>query len=328
MKTKQPFNMPFFTKLFEKLSENYIAKIICLALAVVFYVFFTFSSLDKKSFVVPLNVEESGKMSFGQNYPKYVTVTVKSKPEYLNEIDSDDVKATLDISHYTEKGKYSIPVVLDLKPSALMIDPLEIVVRPEKIDLQLEETIIKYVNIEPSLAGTPEHGYEQSGVSVEPPVVRVSGPESMVNSITKIFTNEVLLNGNDKSFTTKVELQNINHLIKIEDDIKPEVTVSLQASLIDKQYSDCPVFFNSLEKNLFVKENPLVSFTVSGAELTLERYLPNEYTIQADCSQIKTPGTYEIPITIVIPESLKIISQSQLTLTITVEEKPIIEEVQ
>jgi len=80
MKTKQPFNMPFFTKLFEKLSENYIAKIICLALAVVFYVFFTFSSLDKKSFVVPLNVEESGKMSFGQNYPKYVTVTFKSKP--------------------------------------------------------------------------------------------------------------------------------------------------------------------------------------------------------------------------------------------------------
>lgn len=308
-------------QLINKITENWFAKIICVAIAVVFYMFYSFSSVEKKSFVIPLELKANGKMSTTQKIPQFVTVTIRGEPDKLNDISPNSIEAVVDISSYTTSGSYSVPINLNLDKNILQIDPLELYVKPEKIDMNLEESIIKYAKIIPSISGTPEHGYEQDRVEIEPEVVQIYGPETMVNSVDRIFTDEILLDGREDTFSKDAMLLNKNSLITLENGLYAKVTVHLKPTVIEKEFENCPIFFNALKENLEIKELPILSFKLSGTELALERYEPNEYTIQANCSFIEQVGEYEVPVTIVVPESMKVIQQSFETVKITIVEK-------
>ena len=67
---------------------------------------------------------------------------------------------------------------------------------------------------------------------------------------------------------------------------------------------------------------PEISFTVSGAQLVLEKFYPSEYTVQCDCGSISIPGEYELPVVINIQDAFKIESQSAEKVKIVVKEKP------
>jgi len=281
----------------KKFFDKWPSKIICVVLAIFLYIFHQVSLVDKKTFVVPLKVVESGMMIHGKELPSSVSVIVRANNDVINTISSNDIRASIYLNPYTENGNFEIPVELSLSDKILAYDPLEVKVKPEYINVRIEKKVLKNLKIEPSIVGEVAHGYEIKDISVSPQYVEAIGPESIIEKITSINTTRVTVSNAVTDFATEADYLPVNNLISIANKGPYRVTISVQQSIVDKTLENVAILPLSLSKNLkLTKELPSVNVKISGTLLNLEKYSPAINALSVDFTNIVEPGIYELPV--------------------------------
>ena len=310
MKTKQ---------LFEKLTENWQAKVICFGLALGLYVVHITSLLDRKTYTVPLKVVADGGMYPMSDYPEYVRITVRSTAENIAETLQSDFTATIDLTKYEKEGSFSVPVSVHLSPKLLLMDPFEIKLNPESVSMRLEEKTLKYVSVAPSLSGEVPHGYAVTKMSVEPATVEIVGPRRAVDETKQVYTSAIDVTALTVSKTFEASLQNINSLLAINPAKSYTVHVDVAEEPLVKKFTDVPVRLLFLPEALEAEgESPKISFDVAGTVPTLEDYELSESAVYADCSAIDKAGTYDLPVHITLPSYFQIENQSAETVSVAI----------
>ncbi|MDE5899361.1 MAG: hypothetical protein K2H09_08890, partial [Treponemataceae bacterium] len=214
-------------KLIEGASRNLLAKVICFVCALFIYIFHQVSLLDKKTFVVPLELVCEGLVAPTTAVPGYVKVSVRAQTEAMPSITAASVKASIDVSRYTEAGSYVVPVALEFSDSLLLVDPLEVTVKPESIKLTLGGREERYIPVMAALSGEPKHGYQVKNVSVSPSTVKAVGPEEILRRTKFIYTGKVNVSGAAANFASEVKLDNINSLVDVVPESEFKVTVEI-----------------------------------------------------------------------------------------------------
>ena len=310
MKTKQ---------LFEKLTENWQAKVICFGLALGLYVVHITSLLDRKTYTVPLKVVADGGMYPMSDYPEYVRITVRSTAENIAETLQSDFTATIDLTKYEKEGSFSIPVSVHLSPKLLLMDPFEIKLNPESVSMRLEEKTLKYVSVAPSLSGEVPHGYAVTKMSVEPATVEIVGPRRAVDETKQVYTSAIDVTALTSPKTFEASLQNINSLLAINPAKSYTVRIEVAEEPLVKKFTDVPVRLLFLPEALEAEgESPKISFDVAGTVPTLEDYELSESAVYADCSAIDKAGTYDLPVYITLPSYFQIENQSAETVSVAI----------
>ena len=310
MKTKQ---------LFEKLTENWQAKVICFGLALGLYVVHITSLLDRKTYTVPLKVVADGGMYPMSDYPEYVRITVRSTAENIAETLQSDFTATIDLTKYEKEGSFSVPVSVHLSPKLLLMDPFEIKLNPESVSMRLEEKTLKYVSVAPSLSGEVPHGYAVTKMSVEPATVEIVGPRRAVDETKQVYTSAIDVTALTVPKTFEASLQNINSLLAINPAKSYTVHVDVAEEPLVKKFTDVPVRLLFLPEALEAEgEAPKISFDVAGTVPTLEDYELSESAVYADCSVIDKAGTYDLPVHITLPSYFQIENQSAETVSVAI----------
>ena len=220
----------------EKIKENWIAIIISLLAATFLYFYYQINQLQTTSLYIPLNVESDGNLLLVNNIPTNVKITVKGKPEEISKITERDITAYLNLNYYYEPGKYNIPIDLKLSTLVERMNPLEIKIKPESMELQLEKKTIEYVPVAPKIIGTVAPGYEISSIEVEPKNVRIVGPYSAVTHTTEIETNAVDISNITENTEFDSYFVNKNKLISIDEGNTCTVKVSISEILENKGY--------------------------------------------------------------------------------------------
>ena len=308
MKTKQ---------LFEKLTENWQAKVICFGLALGLYVVHITSLLDRKTYTVPLKVVADGGMYPMSDYPEYVRITVRSTAENIAETLQSDFTATIDLTKYEKEGSFSIPVSVHLSPKLLLMDPFEIKLNPESVSMRLEEKTLKYVSVVPSLSGEVQHGYVVTKTAVEPATVEITGPRRAVDETKQVYTSAIDVTALTVPKTFEASLQNINSLLAINPAKSYTVHVDVAEEPLVKKFTDVPVRLLFLPEALEAEgEAPKISFDVAGTVPTLEDYELSESAVYVDCSAIDKAGTYDLPVYITLPSYFQIENQSAATVNV------------
>lgn len=309
-------------RLLDKLLDNWPAKVICLALALLLYFFYNLSLLDKKTFTLLVSTIENGQMTSAtdKNAIKSVKVTVHAKQEQLAGINEDDLNAYIDISSQTEEGTFGFPVLIETSPRLKLMDPLEITSVPEEIMATVEEKKFKYLPIKPSLVGNPARGYEVLGVKIEPTYARIDGPRSIVDSLTSINTGAIDVEGIYRSSEYDVPLVNDNTYLKLNETQRVKVTVDLVQSQTSSTFSQVQVTYIGLPDNLFVANGSYsVSLNLTGTVLAFERLSESQIMALANCSSVTEPGEYDIPVEITVPAGIQVDAQSFQSVHIVVE---------
>ncbi len=80
--------MTSIKRLIDKLLNNWLAKVVSLFIAILLYIFYNASQIDKKTFVVPLKIEENGIVMHVGSVPNYITVVVRTNDTIMNMINS------------------------------------------------------------------------------------------------------------------------------------------------------------------------------------------------------------------------------------------------
>ncbi len=292
-------------------------------MALFLYIFHQVSLLDQKTFTVPLSIVAEGGMYPMSDYPDYVRVTVRSTTENIAEALQADITASLDLTTYNEEGSYSVPVSVHLSPKLLLMDPFEVTVKPESITLRMEEKTLKYVSVTPATSGEPAHGYIIKEITAEPETVQIIGPHSAVDSTKQVFTDKIDVNKLTADKSVDVGLQNINSLLSIQSDSqKFHVTITVVPEPLVRNFAHVPVKVMFISPQLELTGNvPDISFDINSTVPLLEEYQLDDNAVQIDCSAIKEPGTYELPVKFLLPSYFTADNRSADTVKITLAEK-------
>ena len=312
-------------QLIDNLLKIWPAKIICFAIAIFLYLFYQASLIDKKSFVVPLDIQESGLVVHVGNVPSSVVLTVRANENEIKAIFASDFKATVNLNNIVESGNYTIPIEVSISDKLMSIDPLEVKLKDEKLSITVEKLVTRFVTVEPSVVGEVDDNYEIQSISMEPSAIEVRGPESLVNAIESIKTDKVNVSNAKTNFSTEADYLPLSRFLHISEKTPCKATVSVVPKIIEKEFFNVPVRILNLSDNLEIV-SPLGGYNITykGEMPTLIQYNVSKNPVRLDLSNITEPGTYDVPVTIIVPYNFEIVKKSSDSIKVTLKSKEVL----
>lgn len=318
-----------FYKIFRR---NWPVKLICLVLAIFIYLFYLYVTIQGKTLVVSLDVSSQGITLPAQNIPSHVKVHLEGKPEDIARITEKNITALVNLDYYTEEGKFKVPVDIILAPEIMGIEPLEVTVDKSFLEINVAKKDRKQLPVEAEIQGTPAAGYEITDIAVSPSTIGVSGAKSILDAMVEVSTDEISVDEKRTSFSQNIGIHHESQLISY-DDKTVTVTVTIQPITSSRRFVDQTIYLYGVNPLFEAKADPeRITFTLTGNQNQLEAFVPELHTVRMNCSAITKPGTYEVPIEVVLPNGIRLVSQSDRTARVSLvpieeeEKEPVVEE--
>lgn len=315
-------------QLYEKVTDKWIVKAACLGIAFLMYIFHQAAILEKKSYVIPLEVLNDGNVMATSVRNQNVQVILKARVSDIPKIDASykSIEAYLDLTRFSTSGTEQVPVYLTLPSDILLLDPLEVRVVPETVDVIMEEKAHKYVPVKPVFVGDVAYGYEENLVSVVPSSVYISGPKSIIDGITEIETEGIDISNKDESFSKNITLINTNKLVTLKTPTSLSVYVGLEPVRKVVSFTNIPIIVVGLKNSLRIANNipqSVASVDIAGDVLVLDNLNSSRIQARLDCSRIDSAGEYDIPVSIFIPTNARLADKERKTIHVVIENIPV-----
>lgn len=286
-----------FKKVLDAVVENWPAKVLSLAFALILAQFYKGTLLERKYLSVPLVIENANDLVPAVTLPKTVKVSVWGESAGVASIREDDIAVYLDFSVFDAEGEYQVPVQTRKRGTAANVSPLEITVVPSEFDVRLEKSISKKVDVRLALKGTPSEGYEIYETGVDPAIVEISGPASVVSKITDVSTNNIRMESRKTGFSGYIDILRTNSLVSIAGTGKIAYSVKIREIVNTKTFENINLYFENLGDGLeVVSAIPAGRITVKGAKSLLASWTPPANVLTVSCADISQPGIYSLPV--------------------------------
>ena len=281
-------------KLLAKAVENWPAKVLCIGLAIILFVFHQLSTLERRFFSVPLNIENLGALMPASSYPRMIRVSLRGEANSIFPILEDDIKAYINMENYTKPGTYTVPVQWRKEGTAQGVEPLQITVDPMEITLSLDLKISKFVPLTAHLQGRVEDGFIMTSYSLNPTQIIIDGPAELMGSIAGLETESVDLDGRRGDFSVIVNILNRDPLIVIRGYGTTEFRGNISRIIAVRNIPHVPIVVTGLREGLIGElDTRTGSLHLEGEnQAALDYFRPPPDFLTVDCSGISVPGTY------------------------------------
>jgi YbbR domain-containing protein len=307
-------------KLILWLAENWPAKVLSIALALILFVFHQMSTLTTRNMIVPLTVESNSALAPGSDYPRNVRVRLRGESDGIKSIVENDIEAYLDFTRHEAEGQYRAPVQIRRKGSALVPEPLEITVNPLEISVNLDKRVNKTFPLTAIIQGNTAPGFEMVSYSVSPIEIAMSGPLRIMDSINDIKTDPIDIEGRKNDFSVMVNIANPNpFLLSIRDDAYAEFRCVIRQSIPVRNIDGIGIDISGLdlkfESDLNVKTG---SVRLEARQSLLDSLSVWPGFLSVDCSDITEPGTYTLPVSVDLPDGYILIKSEPEEVIVTI----------
>jgi hypothetical protein len=306
-------------KLLARAAENWPAKMLSIALAIILFVFHRMSTLEDRFFSVPLNVEVNSTLVPSSSYTRIVRVSLRGDATSIYPILEDDIEAYIDLKNYELPGLYRAPVLIRKKGTALGVEPLEISVDPIEISLELDQKLSKYIPLTANFRGNVQAGYDLISYTLTPAQVVVDGPLTLLGSIDGLYTDSIDLEGRSEDFTLTVNILNRDPLLVIRGSGMTEFHGFVRRTIPVRNFTDLPIALKGLEEGLAGDLDITAgSVRLEGPQNELDLFVPPPLFLYVDASGIDGAGAYTLPVQADLPEGLNLVRQEPDEAVLTV----------
>ncbi len=175
--------------------------------------------------------------------PQNVVVTISGPRDKVGSITAGSLKPYIDVSQVNKPTTDQFEV--KLKIGDKIPDGVRYSIKPEKIELQIEDRKTTQFKVEPVQVGEVAADYNLGEIKIAPETINVTGPSSLVGLVRRavVYTDLSNLNISLLDRSKKVALLDVNNNEVKQDEIKitPD-TVSVDVKLSTNfQYRDVPV---------------------------------------------------------------------------------------
>ncbi|MDR2536148.1 MAG: hypothetical protein LBD29_08985 [Treponema sp.] len=307
-------------KLLAKISENWPAKVLSIAVALILFMFHRVITLQERVFSVPLQLETEPNIVPASAYTQMIVVSVRGNAAHIRSLVEEDIEPYIDLTG-KGRGTYRAPVRFRKKGTALSIEPLEIKVNPIEISLALDNKVSKYVPLKANIHGYVKDGYELINYTLNPSQVTLDGPSDLMTSITELATDEIELDGRTENFSIMIPILNQNPLvITIRGTTMTEFQGTVKPIMGLGNFSGLPIKPERLEErfraDLEIKTGMV---RLGGNQQDIEmNTMPEHILLTVDCSGITQPGSYTLPVSVRIPSGFTLLRQEPEKVTLQI----------
>lgn len=303
----------------KRLLRNWPAKVLSFVAALMLLVFHNITTLEERFFSVPLELRLSQSLVPASDYPRQVRVRLRGDSEEVFRVVEENIIAFVDFSEHTDEGEYRSAVRIAETEATARIDPLEISVEPQEISVLLEQKLVRSVEVEPTLSGFPPSGFELTNYQMNPSTVQVEGPESIVQDLEVLNTEEIDLAGKREDFTERVRIIRPDTLIQFPGGNVVEFRGFIEESVVLNTFEPVEVVVLGLAPELELASNlPTGLVRVQATQRSLDETAATDVQLTADASTIAEPGSYELRVVPQVPQGFVVLRYEPTTVRITV----------
>jgi YbbR domain-containing protein len=272
------------------------AKILSLVMAIFLFMFHNINLLKTKTISSELEIEGE-QLIITNVIPESVSVKLRGGENDIANISGSDIITFIDLSSYTVKGSYHVPVKIIKSGSLLNMDTLEVSVEPVDILVNLDSMVIKNLKISPNISGTLAAGYDFASSSVEPDQIQVEGPASLIDTISEIITEPINISGRYSDFSLLSNLANPGRFFTLRGNPVVEYSAKIRESSVQQLFPGININAVNLNENFSAKILPETgSITLRGSYTGINAFVPNGEMLVVDCSTITTEGSFDLPV--------------------------------
>ena len=311
-------------KLIYRIIENWPAKVLSVALAVILFVFHRMSTMATRPLSVPLAIETSSSLVPASAYPQNVRIQLRGEDDGIKSIAESDIEAYVDFSGYEAKGQYRAPVQIRKKGSALGVEPLEISVNPLEVSVQLDLRISKTLPVTANIRGNVASGFDLISYSISPEEVVVSGPMDVLENLSEMKTDPIDLDGRRVDFSIDVKIAREYPFLSFRGTETAEFQGLVRPSVPVRNIEAIPILLIGLDERFAADSGGRMgSVRLEGDQSLLDAFRPSPAFLSVDCSVLSEPGTYTLPVMVNLPNSFVLIrlEPEELRVIITLREQ-------
>lgn len=249
-------------------------------------------------------------------------VTITGPESALEQIDR--AVARVDVSGISKDEERPADLILyDANGNELSQTQLENNLGEDGLTVSIEVLEEKTVPVEFGVSGTPADGYRYTGCTSEPETIRICGRSDDIEDVESIQVpaSVIDISGARESVGMTVDITSyLPDGISLVDENSGQIKVTAKIEEAGTRSIDLLVSsikINNLADNLRVSYEPDAEITLRfrGDESALE-VLDISNAVSVDLSDYTDPGTYDIPVSVNIPEGIEMISDVTVRLTL------------
>lgn len=245
-RNEAPGRSRFFIRVIIELVRRFLVtdpvlKVIALAIAVL--IWFSVSSdqeqQDLTVYNVPLavTVSSSELMVLSQAY-RVVDVRVRGPVALVSELKADDLSVSLDVTRLGP-GTHTVWIEPSFVRAPAGVDVLR--VDPSTISITLDAVITRAVPVKLRFdEGSLPPNCVVTGYELQPPTVTITGPRSVVESLTNLSTRTLRLERVNSSISSIVPLEIVSHSHVTVDPKEVRVTIFIE-DVVERRFEALPL---------------------------------------------------------------------------------------
>jgi YbbR domain-containing protein len=308
-------------KLPEILSRDWIIKLASILLAGVVWTMVQGEVTVQKAFEgVKYQLNLAPSMVITKAEVKTFRVVVSGPQDVIRDLKKNSIK----ISHGL-KGVQTPGVVLFsiAKEDIIVPSRVQILsVSPRKLSVTLDKVVEKEVRVNVEFEGRPEEGLQMKDHVVNPTVVRIKGPEHILNGLKEIATDAIWLSGRTRSFVQTVSLKRIFDEDQNQELPHVDVFVKIEPKDMKTTLENVPVAVlqgKSLDSSVSISKSR-VQVVLEGPESLVSKIRSSDMKAYVDVTDLK-PGKYQLPVSFIPVQGANILEIKPAVVEIEIKRK-------
>jgi len=219
--------------------KNWVLKLVSLFFALFLWYFVVGEDKVDMNVTIPVEIVNLPRdLVISNQYKKQIEVTVSGQRSLIRGMSEQHISRSIDLSKATPGT-----VVIQNHPDSISLPRgLSILrVQPPTITLLLDRLIQKELPIKPILVGKLHKDYRLDSVTVDPPNLEISGPQSILAQEENLSTSPININGLDQSTVKQIPLA-----------LKPEISDLIGEPIVAVRLS-----ISELKQNMEIRDIPV-----------------------------------------------------------------------
>jgi YbbR domain-containing protein len=307
--------------LLQRTFRNWPAKILSFAAALLLLVFHDITRLEERFVTVPLELELNNEFVPGSSYPQQVRLRLRGESQQVFRVVEEDLRAYLDLRRYTSEGAFRAPVLVEREGTAAEAGALEVTVEPDSVQMELEEKLLRSLEVEPTTSGFPAAGYELIQLVMSPSSVQVEGPRSVVDDLDVVRTEEVDLSTRREDFTERIRLVRPDPLVRFPGGAVVEMRGIIEESVVLETFDSVELVVTGLDPGLRLTESlPAGLIRVQARQIDVQDISPGDMQLSVDASSVEESGAVRLPVRPIVPSGFVVLRYEPTSILLQVEE--------
>ena len=256
-------------------------------------------------------------------HPENVTIT--GPESVLDQIDR--AVALVDVEGISEDEERPAELKLyDANGNIVTQNQLENNLGDDGLTVSIEVLKKKSVPVVADISGTPAEGYQYTGFTTEPETVQICGKSDVVDDVEEIVipSSVISIDGADSPVEQTVNISSyLPEGISLVEESTGNITVT---AVIERNgtrtinFLVSSIIINNLSEDMQVSYQPdaEITLTFSGDQEKLD-VLDVSNAVSVDLETYIRPGTYEVPVSVDLPDGITL--NSDVTVQLTLEYK-------